>query len=126
MQKFIKNLPSLKKNNHPVVYAAKLHKEFVFIHPFVDGNGRVVRLLMNVALMQAGYIIAIIPPLKRSEYISALEKAHKNGFIVLGGITAESSSVKYLLELNVDGIFANDIPALRRVLLRNNFEQPLR
>ena len=78
MQKFIKNLSGLKTDNHPVVYAAKLHKEFVFIHPFVDGNGRVARLLMNVALMQAGYIIAVIPPLKRSEYISALEKAHKN------------------------------------------------
>ncbi|MFY9402652.1 MAG: Fic family protein [Candidatus Omnitrophota bacterium] len=78
MQKFIKSLSRLKKDNHPVSYAARLHKEFVFIHPFVDGNGRVARLLMNVALMQAGYIIAIIPPLKRSEYISALEKAHKN------------------------------------------------
>jgi Fic family protein len=78
MQKFVKDLPRLKKDNHPVVYAAKLHKEFVFIHPFIDGNGRVARLLMNVALMQAGFIIAIIPPLKRSEYISALEKAHKN------------------------------------------------
>ncbi|MFH1504170.1 MAG: Fic family protein [Candidatus Omnitrophota bacterium] len=78
MGKFIKDLPRLKKNNHPVVYAAKIHKEFVFTHPFVDGNGRVARLLMNAALMQAGYIIAIIPPLKRSEYISVLEKAHKN------------------------------------------------
>ncbi|KJJ85787.1 filamentation induced by cAMP protein fic [Candidatus Omnitrophus magneticus] len=78
LEKFIKDLPCLKKDNHPVVYAAKLHKEFVFIHPFVDGNGRVARLLMNTALMQAGYIIAIIPPLKRAEYISALEKAHKN------------------------------------------------
>ena len=78
MQKFIKDLPGLKKANHPVVYAAKLHKDFVFIHPFVDGNGRVARLLMNLVLMQAGYIIAVIPPLKRSEYISALEKAHKN------------------------------------------------
>ncbi|MBU0571472.1 MAG: Fic family protein [Candidatus Omnitrophica bacterium] len=78
MRKFIKSLPKLKKDNHPVEYAARLHKEFVFIHPFIDGNGRVARLLMNVALMQAGYIIAIIPPLKRVEYIAALEKAHKN------------------------------------------------
>lgn len=78
MRKFIDGLPELKKDNHPVVYAAKLHKEFVFIHPFIDGNGRVVRLLMNAALMQAGYIISIIPPLKRAEYIRALEKAHKN------------------------------------------------
>lgn len=78
MAKFINDLLRLKKENHPVTYAAKMHKEFVFIHPFVDGNGRVARLLMNVALMQAGYTIAIIPPLKRSEYIAALEKAHKN------------------------------------------------
>ncbi|MFH1385408.1 MAG: Fic family protein, partial [Candidatus Omnitrophota bacterium] len=70
--------PKLKKDNHSVEYAARLHKEFVFIHPFIDGNGRVARLLMNVSLMQAGYIIAIIPPLKRAEYIAALEKAHKN------------------------------------------------
>ena len=85
MWKFIKNLPGLKKNNHPVVYAARLHKEFIFIHPFIDGNGRVARLLTNVALMQAGYVVAIIPPLKRSEYISSLEKAHVNdsGFIKL-------------------------------------------
>lgn len=78
MQTFIQNLPRLMKETHPVVYAAKLHKAFVFIHPFVDGNGRVARLLMNLALIQAGYIISIIPPIKRAEYISALEKAHKN------------------------------------------------
>lgn len=85
MAKLIKDLPKLKKENHPVAYAAKVHKEFVFIHPFVDGNGRVARLLMNAALMQAGYTIAMIPPPKRSEYIGALEKAHKNDtdFIVL-------------------------------------------
>ncbi len=78
MAKFIKDLLNLKKENHPVAYAAKVHKEFVFIHPFVDGNGRVARLLMNVALMQTGYTIAIIPPLRRVEYISALEKTHKS------------------------------------------------
>jgi len=78
MRELIKNLPHLKQDSHPVIYAATLHKEFVFIHPFVDGNGRVARLLMNVALAQAGYIIAIIPPLRRAEYINALEKAHKN------------------------------------------------
>jgi Fic family protein len=78
MRELIKNLPRLKQDSHPVIYAATLHKEFVFIHPFVDGNGRVARLLMNVALAQAGYIIAIIPPLRRAEYINALEKAHKN------------------------------------------------
>lgn len=50
----------------------------MFIHPFKDGNGRVVRLLMNAVLIQDGYLPALIPPILRSEYISLLEKAHKN------------------------------------------------
>jgi len=63
---------------HPVEFAALLHKKFVFIHPFIDGNGRLTRLLMNTALIQDGYMIAIIPPILRAEYITLLEKAHTN------------------------------------------------
>ncbi len=40
---------------HPVDFAARAHKELVFIHPFIDGNGRVARLLMNLILLQHGY-----------------------------------------------------------------------
>ena len=65
-----------RKNYHPVEFAALLHKKFVFIHPFKDGNGRVARLLMNTALIQDRYLPALIPPILRSEYISLLEKAH--------------------------------------------------
>ncbi len=65
-------------NYHPVVFAAQLHKRFVFIHPFRDGNGRVARLLMNLALIQDGYLPAIIPPILRMEYVSLLERAHIN------------------------------------------------
>jgi len=63
---------------HPVEFAAQLHKRFVFIHPFIDGNGRLTRLLMNTALIQDGYMMAIIPPVLRTEYIRLLEQAHKN------------------------------------------------
>jgi Fic family protein len=66
-----------KGNYHPVEFSAILHKKFVFIHPFDDGNGRTARLLMNLVLLQKGYEIAIIPPVLRSEYIGLLEKAHK-------------------------------------------------
>ena len=62
---------------HPVEFAALLHKKFVFIHPFKDGNGRVARLLMNTALIQKGYLPVVIPPVLRSEYIELLEKAHR-------------------------------------------------
>jgi Fic family protein len=63
---------------HPVEFAAQLHKRFVFIHPFKDGNGRIARLIMNAALIQDGYLLAIIPPVLRHEYIQLLEKAHED------------------------------------------------
>lgn len=63
---------------HPVELAAELHMRFVYIHPFVDGNGRVSRLLMNLSLMRNDYNIAIIPAVCRSEYITALEQGHKD------------------------------------------------
>jgi Fic family protein len=69
---------AMRKQYHPVDFAALAHKEFVFIHPFVDGNGRVSRLLMNLILLQEGYTIAIIPPDLRKDYVAALEKAHES------------------------------------------------
>lgn len=69
---------SKRADYHPVEFAALLHKKFVFVHPFIDGNGRLGRLLMNTALIQDGYMLAVIPPILRPEYISLLEKAHKD------------------------------------------------
>lgn len=63
---------------HPVEYAAQIHKQLVYIHPFADGNGRVSRLAMNTAFIQQGYIPVIIPPVLRAEYIDVLEKGHSN------------------------------------------------
>ena len=63
---------------HPVLFAAELHRRFVFIHPFIDGNGRLARLLMNTALIQCGYLPVVISPVIRHEYISLLEKAHRD------------------------------------------------
>lgn len=78
MADFARKLSAMKKLLHPVDLAARIHKDFVFIHPFVDGNGRVARLLMNLALLQAGYNITIIPPIRRRDYIDALEKARED------------------------------------------------
>ena len=78
MKEFVSKAKDLEKKYHPVEYSALTHKEFAFIHPFTDGNGRVARLLMNLILLQKGYVIAIIPPILRTEYIQALEKAHTN------------------------------------------------
>ena len=54
-----------------------LHLTLVTIHPFIDGNGRTARLLMNLALLQEGYPITIIPPIIRGDYISALRDSNK-------------------------------------------------
>ena len=76
MRKLVKWYNENEKRLHPIELAAMLHQRFVFIHPFVDGNGRVARLLMNLALLRNGYTIAIIPAILRHEYIYSLETAH--------------------------------------------------
>ena len=78
MNRFIEWADLNKDKYHSVEYAAQLHKRFVFIHPFIDGNGRLSRLIMNTALIQRGYLLAIIPPILRQEYISLLELAHED------------------------------------------------
>lgn len=79
MDEFIKNIPKLEKL-HPVIYAARLHADLVTIHPFIEGNGRTARLLMNLALFQKGYPITIIPPVVRADYIEAIKAANKGNY----------------------------------------------
>ncbi|MBT3259724.1 MAG: Fic family protein [Deltaproteobacteria bacterium] len=78
MKELVANIEKNRNREHPVLTAAKSHLDFVFIHPFVDGNGRVARLIMNLILLQEDYNIALIPPLLRSDYIASLEEARKN------------------------------------------------
>lgn len=73
---------------HPVILAAEMHERIVRIHPFIDGNGRTCRLIMNLILMQHGYPIANIKGEleNRLRYYNALETApedHKNAFYSL-------------------------------------------
>lgn len=62
---------------HPVVLAAQMHEKLVTIHPFIDGNGRTSRLVMNLILLRHGLVIANIKGdvKSRMEYYSALEHA---------------------------------------------------
>lgn len=78
MGKLIINYEDWKKY-HPIIRAALLHGELVKIHPFVDGNGRTSRLVMNLSLMNSGYLPVIVKKEKRLEYYNALDKAHTTG-----------------------------------------------
>jgi Fic family protein len=60
---------------HPVAFAAKLHHDFVLIHPFDDGNGRVARLLVNYVLMRSGYLPLIVRTEDKANYLTALQLA---------------------------------------------------
>jgi len=80
MQNFISEITA-ENDLHPVELATKAHYHLVTIHPFVDGNGRTARLLMNLILMQHGYPPALIRTRDRMKYISSLEKAQLGGSI---------------------------------------------
>jgi Fic family protein len=58
------------------VRATLLHGEFVKIHPFIDGNGRTSRLLLNFELMKNGYPPIIIKNAERARYYDVLDLAH--------------------------------------------------
>lgn len=72
MKKFLNDMNIQKDKLHPIEYAALLHKGLVDIHPFLDGNGRTARLLMNLVLVAKGYGVVSIPPVLRKDYIDSL------------------------------------------------------
>lgn len=78
MEKLILNYETWNKY-HPIIRAALLHGELVKIHPFIDGNGRTSRLIMNLDLMNQGYNPVIIKKENRLEYYEVLDKAHTTG-----------------------------------------------
>ena len=68
-----------KTNLNPIELAAWTHAEFVRIHPFIDGNGRTSRLIMNYQLMINGFLPISIAKESRLEYYNALEEYAVNG-----------------------------------------------
>lgn len=88
------------KQMHPITRGAMLHAIFVGIHPFIDGNGRTSRLLLNLELMKEGYPPVIIKVENRLNYYEALDKAHTekdyDAFIQLVAKETEDSLDLYL------------------------------
>ncbi len=91
-----------KNSLHPIVLAAELHERLVTIHPFIDGNGRTSRLIMNLILLQNGYVIANIKgdATSRMNYYTSLESAqtkdNKEEFLMFVAQNEKESLERYL------------------------------
>ena len=71
----------IKDETNPAVRVVLGHFMFVYIHPYMDGNGRMGRFLMNVMLAAGGYPWTIVPVEERNAYMGSLETASTNGDI---------------------------------------------
>ncbi len=103
MKKHIENLNKNAKDEHILEWASDLHAEFEAIHPFTDGNGRIGRLLLSILTLKNGYCPVVIPPIRRAEYITALQKSNKGDLntlraFILSVIYEEMKSLKRLVE----------------------------
>ncbi len=79
MERMVTEYNEQWQKRHPIDRAALLHSDFVKVHPFIDGNGRTARLLLNFELMKSGYPPAIIKVEMRPGYYDALDLAHTTG-----------------------------------------------
>ncbi len=82
----------LREEKHPAVRVVLGHFFFVYIHPYMDGNGRIGRFLMNLMMAAGGYPWTVVPVSDRAAYMNALERASVSGDIVpftdfLAGLT---------------------------------------
>jgi Fic family protein len=84
----------------PIELAAFFHHKFVYIHPFLDGNGRTARLLMNVILMRNGYPFTVLLKVDLPKYLRALSEADNGNLVPFASFIAncvERSLDIYLL-----------------------------
>lgn len=78
MEELILQYQEQKTQLHPVTLAADLHADLVGIHPFIDGNGRTSRLVMNLLLLRTGFPLANISGDRstRADYYDTLNASH--------------------------------------------------
>jgi Fic family protein len=79
MRAFCAWLAAPPADEEPIVFAAQLHAWFETIHPFVDGNGRAGRLLVDLHLIKRGLMRALVRAEERDRYRDALRRAQSTG-----------------------------------------------
>jgi len=102
MDDYIKNIEKLKL--HTIKKASFIHHEFVRIHPFIDGNGRVARLITNFYLMKNGYPPIIIQKEDRKKYYKTLNNADQGKLSDFAMFIARAvnESLQYYLSSFID------------------------
>lgn len=100
MEQLIQEHKEQKKKMHLIEAVARFHLEFEGIHPFIDGNGRTGRLLLNFELMQAGYLPINVKFADRRKYYEAFRSYHMEQnaepmILLIGGYVEEELD-KYL------------------------------
>ncbi len=109
MEEYFQFYQENKDKLHSVILSSEMHERLVDIHPFIDGNGRTARLIMNFLLMKHGYPIAIISGDRkmRLQYYETLEKAHiekkSEDFYRLILKEVKKTSFRYLEVLPLNG-----------------------
>lgn len=93
-------------NLNIIELATVFHHKFVWIHPFFDGNGRTVRLVMNLLLMKEGFPPAIILKNDRAKYYDGLNNANKGNYQKLGLLMAQA--LERTLNIYLSAIPGND------------------
>lgn len=79
MEKLIKDHMKIQKKLHVIELVSRFHMDFEGIHPFIDGNGRTGRLLLNLELMQKGYLPINVKFTDRRKYYECFTAYHQNG-----------------------------------------------
>ena len=100
---------------HPLLTAAWLHHRFTQIHPFQDGNGRVVRTLLTWHLVRAGYLPVVVKRDDRANYIDALEKADSGDLAPLVDLLVRLEK-RLIIEALSEPDFAGPAGAFEQVL----------
>lgn len=99
MRQFEQWLQDKKNSQELIDFSALAHYQLVDIHPFIDGNGRTARLLMNLILMSQGFPPTVILKNDRKKYYQTLDLAHKGeieSFVDFIGRNVERSLTWYL------------------------------